>query len=182
MRGFQREAQKAGLLPQDVPGQPRQIGNDPGPKTRAALHQALVRLTVPVERADDAQVAPVVEEKPVAVTPPALDKPVMQTSGFWERGVTIAGSIGISGASWFGDWRVILAIAGAITVVALLGLLLHARIIAAVKEIKAAVAMLRIGQLKAALRPVRVLWPTGSRLNSLDPENFAAHGLAFSPA
>lgn len=111
-----------------------------GPKTRAALHQALVRRTAPVARAEAVQAAPVVEEKPVAVAPAELDKPVTQTSGFWERIVTIAGSLGIGGASWLGDWRVILAIAGTITVVALLGLLLHARIIAAVKAIKAEVA------------------------------------------
>lgn len=133
-----------GFAPTDVRGFQKQAGvkidGDPGPKTRAALHQALVRLTVPVDRADDVQAAPVVEEKPVAVTPAALDKPVTQTSGFWERVFTIAGSIGIGGASWLGDWRVILAIAGTITVVALLGLLLHTRIIAAVKEIKKAVA------------------------------------------
>lgn len=126
VRGFQT---KAGL----------RVDGDPGPKTRAALHQALVRLTAPVARADDVQAAPVVEEKPVAVTPPALDKPVEKTSGFWERIFYLLGSVGIGGASWLGDWKVILAIAGAVAALSILGLFLHARIIAAVKDIKAAV-------------------------------------------
>lgn len=133
-----------GFAPTDVRGFQKQAGvkvdGDPGPKTRAALHQALVRLTVPVDRADDVQAAPVVEEKPVAVAPPALDKPVTQTSGFWERLATIVGLSGIGGASWLGDWRVILAIAGTLIVVALLGLLLQARLVEAVKRIKAEVA------------------------------------------
>jgi putative chitinase len=107
-----------------------------GPKTRAAMHQALVKLTAAPARAMAVQAAPVVEEKPVPIAPAAIDKPVTQTSGFWERLTTIIGLTGIGGASWLGDWKVILAIAGTLIVVALLGLLLHARIVAAVKAIK----------------------------------------------
>ena len=38
-----------------------------GPRTRAALHKALVALTAPIAQSDDVQAAPVVEEKPVEV-------------------------------------------------------------------------------------------------------------------
>ncbi|MGI0527302.1 peptidoglycan-binding protein [Rhizobium giardinii] len=58
-----------------------EVDGDAGPKTRAALHQALVAL-VPGEAArPEVKAAPVteektvVEEKPVAVTPPSLDAP-----------------------------------------------------------------------------------------------------------
>lgn len=108
----------------------------PGPKTRAALHVALLALTSKPKQSQQTATAPVVEEKPVAVTPPELDKPVTRTGGFWERIGTIAGAIGIGGASWLGDWKVILALSGVVILLAVLGLLLHARIIAAVKAVK----------------------------------------------
>ncbi len=127
VRGFQA---KASIL----------VDGDPGPKTRAALHQALVRLTAPIERASDVQAAPVVEEKPVAVTPPALDKPVEKTGGFWERISQIGALTTGLGGVLFGDWRVTaVALTGGI-IIAGLGLVFHARIVAAVKDIKAAVA------------------------------------------
>lgn len=124
VRSFQKDT---GLL----------VDGSSGPKTRAALHQALVKLTAAPARAQAVQAAPVVEEKAVAVAPAAIDKPVTQTTGFWERLTTIVGLTGIGGASWLGDWKVILALAGTLILVVLLGLLLHARIVAAVKAIKA---------------------------------------------
>lgn len=132
-----------GFAPTDVRGFQKQAGvkidGDPGPKTRAALHQALVRLTVPLDRADDVQAAPVVEEKPVAVTPAELDKPIGKTGGFWERIGQLGGLSAIAGFTWLGDWKVILAITGGLVVLTVVGLVFHARIIATVKEIKAAV-------------------------------------------
>lgn len=108
----------------------------PGPKTRAALHARLLALTAKGDQPADAAAAPVVEEKQVAVTPPALDKPVEKTGGFWER----IGQIALAGGSGFaallGDWRVVVAIAGASIVLGGLGILFHARIIAAVRELK----------------------------------------------
>lgn len=124
------------------------IDGKPGPKTRAAMHVALVALTAGAMAKPAVTAAPVVEqtttvvveEKPVAVAPPELDKPVSQTSGFWERIVQIGGALGSAGAAALGDWRVVVAIAGGIIVVTVLGLLLHARIVAAIKSVKQEIA------------------------------------------
>jgi putative chitinase len=110
-----------------------------GPKTRAALHEALLKLTPGALAAPQTSVAPVTEEKPVAVAPKELDKPVTETKGFWERIFTLIGLSGIGGASWLGDWRVILALAAAVGIVTIIGLVFHARIVQAVKEIKEAI-------------------------------------------
>lgn len=115
------------------------IDNDPGPKTRAALHADLMRLTPGATEAKSTSIAPVTEEKPVAVTPKELDKPVTETKGFWERMFTLVGLSGIGGASWLGDWKVILAIAVAVAVVTIIGLVFHAQIISRVKELKEAI-------------------------------------------
>lgn len=111
-----------------------------GPKTRGALHQALVRLTAGAAARPEVKAAPVTEEKPVAVAPVELDKPVTQTSGFWERVSSIGAGAGGLGALLFGDWRVTAAALVGMVVIAGLGLLFHARIIAAVKSIKAEIA------------------------------------------
>lgn len=124
------------------------IDGKPGPKTRAAMHVALVKLTAGAMAKPAVTSAPVVEtvettiveEKPVAVAPEQLDKPVEQTSGFWERIFSMLGSIGIGGAAWLGDWRVIVAIALAMIVLTGVGLLLHSRIVNAVREIKREIA------------------------------------------
>lgn len=109
-----------------------------GPQTRAALHKELMKLTPGATESKDTAVAPVTEEKPVAVTPKELDKPVTETKGFWERVFTLVGLSGIGGASWLGDWKVILAIAGAVAIVTIIGLVFHAQIIARVRELKEA--------------------------------------------
>lgn len=110
-----------------------------GPKTRAALHTDLMALTPGAAASPKTQVAPVVEEKSVAVTPPELDKPVEKTSGFWERIGSISMAGGGLGALVFGDWRVTAAAFGGIVVIGLIGLVFHARIIAAVRAIKAGI-------------------------------------------
>ena len=55
------------------------VDNVPGPRTRAALHRALVALTAPVLQAPEVQAAPVVEAKTVQVPVPVkakdLEKP-----------------------------------------------------------------------------------------------------------
>lgn len=123
VRTFQTRAKAQGLYAGDVDGLS-------GPKTRAAMHKALAKLagvSVPS--------APVTEDKPVA--PPQIDKPVTQTTGFWERLTQIIGLGGISGvAAFLQDWRVVVALAGALIVVAIVGLILHKRIIDAVRTIK----------------------------------------------
>jgi putative chitinase len=73
--------------------------------------------------------------KPTALD--KLDKPVVQTSGFWERVTQIGASCGAIFAAAFGDWRVVVAIAAVAIVISLVGLLLHKRIINAVKSFKA---------------------------------------------
>lgn len=123
VRTFQTRAKAQGLYTGDVDGLF-------GPKTRAAMHKALAKLagvSVPS--------APVTEDKPVA--PPQIDKPVTQTTGFWERITQLLGLTGIGGvAAFFQDWRVVVALAGALIVVAIVGLILHKRIIDAVRTIK----------------------------------------------
>ncbi|CAM5767198.1 peptidoglycan-binding protein [Bosea minatitlanensis] len=111
-----------------------------GPKTRAAIHARLLALTVPASQPADAAAAPVVEEKPVAVTPAALDKPIEKTGGFWERIFTMGSAATGLGTLVFGDWKVTAISLGGVVVIAALGLVFHARIIAAVRDIKAAIA------------------------------------------
>lgn len=108
-----------------------------GPKTRAALHARLAALgTIKAVT----KIAPVVEERQVAVTPEQLDKPVEKTGGFWERIGSIAASGGGLLAALFGDWRIAVTALLAVVVLAGFGLFFHARIIAAVRALKAEVA------------------------------------------
>lgn len=73
----------------------------------------------------------------VPVAPKALDKKLTHTTGFWERLAGLGGLSSIASASFLGDWRAIVAIAAVLIVIAALGLWQHARIVAAVKDIKA---------------------------------------------
>lgn len=111
-----------------------------GPKTRAALHQALVKLTAAPARALGVMAAPVAVETPVVIAPAAIDKPVTQTGGFWERIGTISAALGGLPAVLLGDWRVAVVALVAIAVFGVIGLIFHARIISAVRAIKAEVA------------------------------------------
>lgn len=132
-----------GRDPNDLEGYQKEKGLIPdgilGPKSRAAIHADLLALTPGATESKATSSAPVVEEKPVAVVPKELDKPATETKGFWERIFTLVGLSGIGGASWLGDWKVILALAGAIALVTVIGLIFHAQIIARVKELKEAV-------------------------------------------
>lgn len=133
-----------GYKPTDISGFQATAGltvdGDAGPKTRAALHEALLKRTPRLARSDKAQAAPVVEEKPVPVAPEAIDKPVTQTTGFWERIGSIATAGSGLGALLFGDWRVTAAALAGVIVIGGIGLIFHARIVAAVRSIKAALA------------------------------------------
>ena len=78
---FQKWAQKQGYLPKDEEGGPSQVDGDPGPKTRSAIHLALVGMDGRrSEASPEVKAAPVVQEvtvevtKEVAVTPPAATK------------------------------------------------------------------------------------------------------------
>nr|WP_234827979.1 peptidoglycan-binding domain-containing protein [Sinorhizobium meliloti] len=72
-----------------------QVDGDVGPKTRAAMHMALVALTPGEAARPEVNVAPVTEEKlvPVSVTPPSLDAP------WWKSNEVITPSVIGGGAS-----------------------------------------------------------------------------------
>lgn len=93
VRGFQIWAQGKKLIPADVAGKPTQIDNDPGPKTRSALHMALVALDTTGEAADVAVAAPVMSESPVEVpvVPKGADKPGLAR---WFTGFSFVGLFG----------------------------------------------------------------------------------------
>lgn len=97
VKGFQAHAQELGLLPADTTDE-KQIDGDAGPKTRAALHQALVRLgssQMTTVEVDAVKPAPVTEkvvvettvEKPVV--PQGADKPGL---GRWFAAIPLLGT------------------------------------------------------------------------------------------
>ena len=64
-------------------------------------------------------------------------KPVTATFGFWERLTQLAGLAGTAGlGAVFQDWRAVLAFCGGLAALTVVGLLLHNRIVAAVKDIR----------------------------------------------
>lgn len=105
-------------------------------KVEAILDKVLE--TVGPVPAPAAEPEPVYLDRTVAVpvAPKALDKKLTHTSGFWERLAGLGGLSSIASASFLGDWRAIIAIAVVLIVIVALGLWQHARIVAAVKEIK----------------------------------------------
>lgn len=68
IRAFQEAAKKRGDYKRDIDG-------ITGPGTRTAFHKALLGQTSKAEQSNSVAVAPVTEEKAVAVTPPALKEP-----------------------------------------------------------------------------------------------------------
>lgn len=98
MDKFQTDAQRRGDYKEaDLDGLP-------GPKSRTAMHIALVRLTKAVERDEGVKAAPVAEEKPVAVPVKELQKPAWQSP---EVLLPAAAPVltGLAGL----DWRVAIA-------------------------------------------------------------------------
>lgn len=121
-----------------------------GPRTRAALHKALLALTAPVAQSDDVQAAPVVEEKkvevkvPVAVNTPVVpetvDKAVKkQTNGWGWSGVGLggAGAALTAIAGW--PWQTIALFAGLAVAGGVVALVIGPWIVGRVKTIRAAV-------------------------------------------
>jgi len=98
VRGFQKSA---GLA----------VDGDAGPKTRAALHRTLVKMTTSQERSNDVADAPVVHT--ARMIPTVVDETVKKESGFWGWLLTAGGAIG-GGVTWFmdQDWTTIAAIGG----------------------------------------------------------------------
>jgi putative chitinase len=112
---------------------------DVGPKTRAALHKALLALSGASTKQAAFMAAPVVEEKPVV--PAAVERQVKKKFsllGWAGSAFGGGGGLGIAALTGF-DWRALAIIIGAILVVAIGGLVLRHYIIAAIKDIRAAV-------------------------------------------
>ena len=133
----------------DVPGFQRAagvlVGGVAGPRTRAALHKALVALTAFPARSKDVAAAPVVETVTktvgvpveVPVVPAAVESEVKRKSGMggWLMGLLGAAGSGLSGL--FGaDWQTVLAIAGVAGFAVLLGFLLRNQLIAGLRDIR----------------------------------------------
>ncbi|KQY71362.1 chitinase [Ensifer sp. Root142] len=113
------------------------VDGDVGPKTRSALHKALVAL-VPGEAAKpEVKSAPVTEDKPTV--PASVEKEVKKKTSLWGwlfGGASAAGTTvsALAGA----EWTTVLAI-GVVGIVAIgVGLVLRHQIIAAVRDIRTA--------------------------------------------
>lgn len=105
----------------------------PGPRTRAALHRALLALTAPADRPYPVAAAPVVQLEPVV--PAELDRRQTQTTGFWERVGGIGAFAGILAAAQGQDWRVVAVLSGAGILILLIGLAFQRRLIRTVREL-----------------------------------------------
>ncbi|MEE9923957.1 MAG: glycoside hydrolase family 19 protein [Brucella anthropi] len=82
-----------------------------GPRTRAALHAALLKKTLPAAQSNDVQTAPVVEEK--EVVPPEVEKKAKRQTNLWGWLTTILGGGGAGVTALLGaDWKSILAFGG----------------------------------------------------------------------
>lgn len=108
---------------------------DAGPKTRAALHKALLVLSGSSTKLAAFSAAPVVEEK--EVVPQAVEKQVKKRFNIfgWLGGIFSGGGFGIAALSGF-DWRALAVLVAGIVLVAALGLLLRNQIIAAIKDVR----------------------------------------------
>lgn len=91
VKRFQKWAQQNGYLPKDEPGKPPQVDGDDGPKTRSALHMALVQMDgLRSTQSAAVKAAPVVEETTVEVPVPVAVTGGAEKSG----GVLTAGLVG----------------------------------------------------------------------------------------
>ncbi|OMQ44970.1 chitinase [Ensifer sp. 1H6] len=112
------------------------VDGDVGPKTRAAMHRALVAL-VPGEAAKpEVKTAPVTE----AVMPPSVEKEVKKKTNLWGWLFGGASATGTAVSALAGaEWPTVVAI-GVVGLVAIgAGLMLRHQIIAAVRDIKKAI-------------------------------------------
>ena len=114
------------------------VDGDPGPKTRAALHKALLALSGASTKMAAFQAAPVVEEVPVV--PEAVDRSVKKKFNLlgWLWSGIGGGGFGLAALAGF-DWRALLVLVGAALVIGLLGLVLRNWLISAIKDIRQAV-------------------------------------------
>jgi len=116
--GFQAWAQEKGYLPADTKDV-KQVDGIDGPKTRAAIHQALVALAGQqiAEEEIPTQAAPVVVEQPVAVVPEGSNK-----RGWLYTGVLTSAAGTVWSSFVAGD--VVTRVVIGVTVLAVLGLML----------------------------------------------------------
>lgn len=106
-----------------------------GPKTRAAMHCALVKQSSVVS--DDVASAPVVEEKPKPVVPQKVDDAIKKPTTMWQWLTTIFGGGGAGGAFLFGmEWQTVAVIAGATIALLILLLVFRNQVIGAVRDIR----------------------------------------------
>ncbi|MBY5689332.1 glycoside hydrolase family 19 protein [Rhizobium leguminosarum] len=115
------------------------VDNDPGPKTRAALHKALLAADGVSMAAAGIMSAPVVEER--AVVPHSVEGEVKRKFsllGWAGSAFGGGGGLGLAALTGF-DWRALLVIILTALAVAIGGLVLRHYIIAAIKDIRAAV-------------------------------------------
>ncbi|MBY3257052.1 glycoside hydrolase family 19 protein [Rhizobium laguerreae] len=115
------------------------VDDDPGPKTRAALHKALLAADGVSMAAAGIMAAPVVEEK--AVVPHAVEGEVKRKFsllGWAGSAFGGGGGLGLAALTGF-DWRALVVIIVTVLAVAIGGLVLRHYIIAAIKDIRAAV-------------------------------------------
>ncbi|KRB51780.1 chitinase [Rhizobium sp. Root708] len=114
------------------------VDGDAGPKTRSALHKALLALSGASTKMAAFSAAPVVEEK--AVVPAAVEQTVKKKFNLlgWIGSAVSGGGLSLAAFAGF-DWKALLVIVGAVTVIGLGALFLRQWIIAAIKDIRQAV-------------------------------------------
>jgi putative chitinase len=115
------------------------VDDDPGPKTRSALQKALLAADGVPMAAAGIMAAPVVEER--AVVPHAVEGEVKRKFsllGWAGSAFGGGGGLGLAALTGF-DWRALVVIIVTVLAVAIGGLLLRHYIIAAIKDIRAAV-------------------------------------------
>lgn len=111
---FQRWAMEQGYLPNE----PDQADGDPGPKTRSALHMALVAKASPATAAlPSVRAAPVVATEEVEVEVPVIAKGSDKRWPWWTLGLGGIGSSLIQGFGGLGDTEklilIVVVVAGA---------------------------------------------------------------------
>jgi putative chitinase len=114
------------------------VDGDPGPKTRAALHKALLALSGATTQMAAFAAAPVVEEK--QVVPQAVEATVKKKFNLlgWVSGAFGGGGFGVAALAGF-DWRALIVIIGFAAVLTIGVLIARKWVIGAIKDIRQAV-------------------------------------------
>jgi putative chitinase len=112
--------------------------DDPGPKTRAALHQALLALSGASTKMAAFAAAPVVDEK--EVVPVAVDRTVKKKFNVlgWLSGAFGGGGFGLAAFAGF-DWKALIVIIGFAVALTIGVLVARKWVIGAIKDIRQAV-------------------------------------------